>query len=228
MYKNIIIILISIFILYFSIEDFGYMFLSIPTFLMLSYNFSDLFLKIVNKKDDKNTKEKNLEFISMIGVGSFFFVLKDFEQTIGGYELFWKLSFFSLLISVFCVLILSRFYTFKNEKKFYNTLSISICFFLLIPNIGIFINKYISIEKARKQEIEINYKYINPNSKGSDSYEIFIKTDFDDNERLDIKKEFYESISDNQIVVLTLKKGILGYDYVEKIEKLTTKIKPPR
>lgn len=220
MYKNIIIIFISIFILYFSIEDFGYMFLSIPTFLMLSYNLSDLFLKILNKKDKKNTKEKNLEFISMIGVGSIFFVLRDFEQTIGGYELFWKLSFFSLIISAFCVLILSRFYNFKNEKKFYNILSISICFFLLIPNIGIFINKHISTEKERKQEIEINYKYINPQSRGSDNYEIFIKSDYDKNERLDIKKEFYESISDNQIVVLTLREGILGYNYVKKIEKI--------
>jgi hypothetical protein len=220
MYKNLILIFISISILYFSIEDFGFMFLSIPTFLILSYNLSDFVLKIVKKKEMKKTKEKNLEFISMIGVGSIFFVLRDFEQTIGGYELFWKLSFFSLIISIFCVFILSRFYNLNNEKKFYNILSISICFFLLVPNIGIFINKYINKEKERKQEIEINYKYINPGSRGSETYEIFIKTDFDKNERLDIKKEFYESISNNQIVVLTLSKGILGYNYVKKIEKI--------
>lgn len=220
MYKNIILILILIFILYFSTEDFGYMFLSIPTFLILSYNLSDLFLKIVNKRDNKSKKEKNLELISLIGVLSIFFVLRDFEQTIGGYELFWKLAFFSLIISVFCILILSRFYNFNNEKRFYNILSISICIFLLIPNIGIFINRHISNEKEIKQELEINYKYINPGSRGSDSYEIFIKTDFDKNERLDIKKEFYESINNNQIVVLTLSKGILGYNYVKKIEKI--------
>ena len=156
----------------------------------------------------------------MIGVCSVFFVARDFEQTIGGYDLFWKLSFFSLIIIILCVLILNKFYNFKNEKRFYNLLSVSICFFLLTPNIGIFINKHISIEKERKQEIEINYKYINPQSRGSDTYEIFIKTDYDKNERLDIKKEFYESISNNQIVVLTLGKGILGYNYVKKIEKI--------
>jgi hypothetical protein len=219
MYKNIILILISIFILYFSIEDFGYMFLSIPTFLILSYNLSDLFLNIVNSKEKENKKDKNFEFVSMIGVVSILFVIRDFEQTIGGYILFWKLSYLSLTFSILCVYILNSFYNFRNEKRFYNILSISICFFLLIPNIGIFINKHISIEKERKQEIEINYKYINPQSRGSDTYDIYIKTDYDKNERLDIKKEFYESISNNQIVVLTLRKGILGYNYVKKIEK---------
>lgn len=221
MYKNLILIFISIFILYFSIEDFGCMFLSIPTFLVLSYNLSDLSLKIVKKKQKNQTKDKNIEFISMIGVGSIFFVFRDFEQTIGGYELFWKLSFFSLFISLPCVLILSRFYNLYNEKKFYNILSVCICFFLLIPNIGVFMNKHISTGKEKKQEIGINYKYINAKSRG-DSYEIFIKTEYDKNERLDIKKEFYEMICDDQIIVLTLRKGIFGYNYVKKIEKVTT------
>ena len=199
------------------------MFLSIPTFLILSYNISDLFLKIVNKKEKKNKKDKNFEFISMIGVVSVLFVIRDFEQTIGGYILFWKLSYLSLIFSILCVFILNSFYNFRNEKRFYNILSISICFFLLIPNIGIFINKHISTEKERIQEIEINYKKINPQARGNDSYEIFFRPEYDKNERLDIKKEFYESITDNQIVALTLTKGILGYNYVKNIEKIDSR-----
>lgn len=220
MYKNLLLIFISIFILCFSIEDFGYMFLSIPTFLILSYNLSDLFLKIVNKKERKIKKDKNLEFISLIGVVSTLFVIRDFERTIGGYVLFWRLSYLSLIFSILCVFVLNCFYNFQNEKRCYNILSISICFFLLIPNIGVFINKHISTEKETIQEMGINYKKINPHSRGNDSYEIFFRTKYDENERLDIKKEFYESITDNQIVALTLTKGILGYDYVKSIEKV--------
>jgi hypothetical protein len=219
MYKNIILIFISIFILYFSIEEFGYLFLSMPIFLILSYNLSDLFLKFVDKTENKNKRDKNFELICMIGIVSIFFTLRDFEQTIGGYVLFWKLSFFSLIFSVLCVFILNKFYDFRNEKRFYNIVSISICFFLLIPNIGIFINKNVSNQTENKQKIEINYKNINHHSRGEDSYEIFIKTEYDNNERLEIEKEFYESIHDNQIVLLTVKKGILGYNYVLKIEK---------
>jgi hypothetical protein len=219
MRKNTILLFISALILNFSTKEFGYMFLSIPMFLTFSYNVSDLSLKLFDRTEKTIKKSKNLEFISMIGVVSLLFVLRDFEQTIGGYVLFWKLSFLSLFFSVACVLILNKFYNFNNEKRFYNLLSISICFFFLIPGIGIFINKNISLEKENKQVVEINYKKINHQSRGSDSYEIFFKTEYDKNERLDIKKEFYESISDNQKVVLTMRKGILGYHYVKKAEK---------
>ncbi|EOG6905665.1 hypothetical protein ACLH3R_002289 [Flavobacterium psychrophilum] len=180
-------------------------------------------MKIVNSKEKENKKEKNFEFISMIGVVSILFVIRDFEQTIGGYILFWKLSYLSLTFSILCVFILNSFYNFRNEKRFYNILSISICFFLLIPNIGIFINKHISTEKERIQEIKINYKKINPQARGNDSYEIFLLTEYDKNERLDIKKEFYETITDDQIVALTLSKGILGYNYVKNIKKIDSR-----
>ena len=196
------------------------MFLSIPSFLILSHNISDLLLKIVGKKEKNHKNEKNFELLALIGVISFFFVIEDFEQTIGGYILFWKLSFLSLIFSILCVLILSYFYDFNKEKRFYNILGIGICFFFLVPNIGIFINKHISKEGITKKITEINYKKISHHSKGGVSYQIFIQTEYDKNERLDIKKEFYESITNNQIVELTLKKGILGYNYVEKIKKI--------
>ena len=97
MYKNIALIFISFFFLISSITEFGNMFLSIPSFLILSYNLSDLSLKIVNKKETKYKKSKNFELISLVGVIPTLFVIRDFEQTLGGYILFWKLAFFSLI-----------------------------------------------------------------------------------------------------------------------------------
>ena len=215
MYKNIALIFISFFFLISSITEFGNMFLSIPSFLILSYNLSDLSLKIVNKKETKYKKSKNFELIFLIGVISTLFVIRDFEQTLGGYILFWKLAFFSLLFSVCCVLILNYYYNLKEEN--YNIFGISICFFLLVPNVGVFINKNFNNEVV-KQHLHINYKEITKRSRGGDSYNIFIHTEFDKNERLDISEEFYNSINNDQAVILTLSKGILGYYYVQKIE----------
>lgn len=219
MYKTKIFIIISGFILFFSIQDFGYMFLSIPIFLTLSYNLSDFFLRISNQKKNTIKKDKNIEFLAFVGIISSLFTLRDFEQTIGGYILFWKLAFFSLTFSLICTLILNKYFNFNNKKRFYNILSICICFFFLIPNLGVFINKYFSNETENKQILVINSKKETSHSRGSSSYSVFIKTEFDKNERLDVKEEFYNSIANNEIIVLTLKKGILGYNYVSKIEK---------
>lgn len=217
MYKNIALIFISFFFLISSIKEFGNMFLSIPSFLILSYNLSDLSLKLINKKRTIHKKSKNFELISLIGIISTLFVIRDFEQTLGGYILFWKLAFFSLIFSICCVIVLNHYYNFNNEKRFYNILGVSICFFLLVPNIGVFINK-ISSTEVSKQHIQINYKKMTERSRGGDSYNIFIHTEFDKNERLDISKDLYNSISNKQKIVLKLSKGILGYNYVQKIE----------
>ncbi|MGG5208353.1 hypothetical protein ACQWU4_05345 [Chryseobacterium sp. MIQD13] len=72
----------------------------------------------------------------------------------------------------------------------------------------------------KKERIEINEKKISNGSRGSKTYVIFIRTEYDKNERLSISQEFYESISNNQLIELTLAKGILGYDYVDKIKKV--------
>lgn len=217
MHRSIILITILAFILFFSIQDFGFMFLSIPVFLTLSYNLSDFSLRILNKKRKAIKKNKNIEFLSFVGIISSLFTVRDFEQTIGGYDLFWKLAFLSLIFSLICISILNKHINFDNEQRFYNILSVCICFFLLLPNLGIFINKYVSLETENKQITTINYKQ--ESHSRSTSYSIFIRTEFDKNERLDVNEDFYNSITNNQIIALTLKKGILGYNYVSKIEK---------
>lgn len=219
MLKNIFFILIAVCILFYSIEDFGNMYLSIPTFLIVSYNVSDLLIKLTNQNKNNNKKDKNIEFLAFIGVLSVLVTLKDFEQTIGGYTLFWKLAFLSLIFSSICLLTLNKYYTFNNNKKFYNILSVCICFFFLVPNMGVLLNKHISLKRENKQITTINYKKEIVHSRGASSYAIFIKTKHDNEERLDVKEGFYNSINSDEKIVLTLKKGILGHDYVTNIEK---------
>lgn len=220
MSKNIVAILISIVILFFSVKDFRFIFISLPIFVLLSYNLSNLILQFSSKKLDKR-KTKNFEWIFLIPLFIILIFGRYFENTIGGYELFWKSAFASLIFSSSAVYILSLYYNFSNDKpKINNVLSLSIFFLLLIPSLSIYINYRFSISPDRKEVIEINEKYINNGSKGGKSYEIFIKTRFDTNERLEISREFYDEISNiNQNVELTLSKGVLGYDYVKKIEK---------
>jgi len=219
MKKNIIIIVVCSIMLWFTIYEFGYLFLSIPSFIMLSYYLSDLFLKITDKKQDKKRElSKNFQFIFFIGLFPSLFVLRYFENTIGGYNLFWKLAFFSLVFTVLTAIILNQYFNFSWEFKFGNLLSICICYFLLIPSVGVFMNTHFFEEGERKEETIINYKKINKKARGGDSYELFIKTEYDNNERLDAEKELYEAIKEDNHIVLTLQKGILGYDYVAKIE----------
>lgn len=194
------------------------MFISLPVFVLLSYNLSDLILKLNNIK---KAKTKNFDWIFLISLIIILIFGRYFENTIGGYDLFWKSAFASLIFSSCTVYILSFYYNFKNDKrKIDNVLSINIFFLFLIPALSIFINYRIVISPDKKERIEINGKQINKGSKGGTSYEIFIKTKFDKNERLDIDKEFYENISDNQLIELTLAEGILGYEYVDEIKKI--------
>jgi hypothetical protein len=220
MSKNIVAILISIVIVFFSVKDFGFIFISLPIFVLLSYNLSNLILQFSSKKLNKR-KTKNFEWIFLIPLFIILIFGRYFENTVGGYELFWKSAFASLIFSSSTVYILSLYYNFSNDKpKINNVLSLSIFFLLLMPSLSIYINYRFSISPDRKEIVEINEKYINNGSKGGKSYEIFIKTRFDTNERLEISREFYDEISNiNQNVELTLSKGVLGYDYVKKIEK---------
>lgn len=219
MKKNIIIIVVCSIVLWFTIHEFGYLFLSIPSFIILSYYLSDLFLKITDqKKENKRELSKKFQFIFFIGFFLFFFVFRDFEDTIGGYNLFWKLTFLSLVFTLLTAVILNRYFNFNWESKFNNVFSICLCYFLLIPNVGIFMNTHIFKEGERKEKTIINDKKISKKTKGGNSYYFFIKTQYDNNERLDVKKELYEAIKDDNRIILTLRKGILGYDYVAKIE----------
>lgn len=167
MSKNIVAILISILILFFSVKDFGFIFISLPIFVFLSYNLSNLILQFSSKKLDKR-KTKNFEWIFLIPLFIILIFGRYFENTIGGYELFWKSAFTSLIFSSSAVYILSLYYNFSNDKpKINNVLSLSIFFLLLIPSLSIYINYRFSISPDRKEVIEINEKYINNGSKGA-------------------------------------------------------------
>ncbi|MCW3170593.1 hypothetical protein OMO38_18855, partial [Chryseobacterium sp. 09-1422] len=112
MSKNIIAILISILILFFSVKDFGFIFISLPIFVLLSYNLSNLILQFSSKKLDKR-KTKNFEWIFLIPLFIILILGRYFENTIGGYELFWKSAFASLIFSSSTVYILSLYYNFS-------------------------------------------------------------------------------------------------------------------
>lgn len=218
MTKNILLIVFSIIVLSFSVPEFGYMFMSVPAVILLSYNLSDLVLKIINQKSDQTHKvNKDFQKVVFIGLLSVFFVFRTYEDTIGGYNLFWKLVFISLFINIMVVILVNCSYNFNNEFKFYNLLGLCIASFLFVPSLGTFLNKNISNETERKEVIIYNYKDIKESTRGGKAYEIFIKTKYDSNERLDVKKEVFDAIKEDNIL-LTLRKGILGYDYIVKIE----------
>lgn len=126
--------------------------------------------------------------------------------------------FLSLIFNSLIVVVLRRYLNSDGESKSNNIFCICLCTFMLIPSVGIFINTNISNEIERKETIIINYKTETKKTKGGYSYFLFIKTKYDSNERLDVQKQLYESIIDDNEIILTLRKGILGYDYITKFD----------
>jgi hypothetical protein len=219
MTKNIIIIALCGIVLLFTISEFGYLFMSIPSFVLLSYYLSDLILKIVPKKSQpKRELNKNFQYILFIGLIPFVFVFRYFENTIGGYNLFWKLVFLSLIFNSVIVVTLRRYLNSNGESKSNNVFCICLCTFMLIPSVGIFINTNFSNEIEKQQTNIINYKKIRKSRKGVRYYTLSIKTEYDNNERLEVQKQLYEAIREDNKIVLTLRKGILGYDYITKFD----------
>lgn len=219
MKKQLAYIILSILLLSISIKKFEYLSISICLFLLLSYTLSDLVLNHLNQRKQKNKKYINMEWIGIIGVLLSLYPSYYFENTIGGYKLFWISAFCSLLLNIFLVICLNIFIDFTNEKKFYNLLSLCMFSFAIFSALPVFINAKFSNDSPKIQTLEINRKYLNKSAKGSIEYEIFIKTQYDADERLKIDKELYEEISNKDIVKITSEKGILGFDYVTKIEK---------
>jgi hypothetical protein len=219
MTKNIIIIVLCSIVLSFTINEFGYLFMSIPSFVILSYNLSDLILKIIHKRHQPTRElNKNFQYILFLGLIPSVFVFRYFENTIGGYNLFWKLVFLSLIFNSLIVVILRRYLNPNGESNSNTIFCICLCTFMLIPSVGIFINTRISNETENQQTNIINSKKISKSSKGVRNYELFIKTKYDNNERLEVQKQLYEAIKEDNEIVLTLRKGILGYDYITKFD----------
>lgn len=220
MIKNILAILISIGILFFSLKDFIYTAISIIAFFSLSYYLCDVILQLSKKTVKKMRRIKYLEYLFLFAIIPFLVFGRHFENTIGGYELFWKLIFVSLICTCISVFLLNYFCDFFADNKRDRIFSICILYFLLIPAIGILINQKIITSEINKEIVEIVEKDFSVSLKSSsETYYIFIKTKFD-KERLEVTKELYDSVSDYQYftVKLTLVKGFLGYDYVKKIE----------
>lgn len=218
MKQNIFLIALCGIVLSFTISEFGYLFMSIPSFVILSYYLSGLILKIVHKKGQpKRGLNKNFQYILFIGLIPFVFVFRYFENTIGGYNLFWKLLFLSLIFNSLIIVILRRYLNSNGESKSNNVFCICLCTFMLIPSVGIFINTNFSNGIEKQQPHIINYKKTSKSSKGVRNYELFIKTEYDNDERLEVQKQLYEAIKDDNKIVLTLRKGILGYDYVTNL-----------
>ena len=215
MIKNLLLIFISILVLSFSLKEFAMMFISIPTFMIMSYNVSDSILNTTKSNGDKKLI-KNFELIMLIGVVSLIFFVRDFEYTIGGYRMFWELSFLSILFCGTFIYLLRINYNLNHTSKFNNLLSICIFWFFIVPSSGMFLNKFVGINQEIKEIKLIKSKEIIKSTRGNRlNYYIYVKTEFDDEERLEITKELYESKTKN--VELSLKKGILGYNYVTKI-----------
>lgn len=193
-------------------------------FFTISYNLILIILDFINK--NKKEKKKNFELNSRIISFAFLllctaFLFSDAENIIGFYRLTNILLLVSFVIFAMVILRLNKIFN-LNHNKFENILTIIIGITGVVVSLGWSINNFIPIEKPRIQKMEVWDMKTEKNKKwkriGSyRNYYIYVKTPYG-KERFRVSDEFYFEVYPNDTLNFTIRKGLLGFDKVEKIE----------
>jgi len=145
-----------------------------------------------------------------------FFEIRVIENTINGMAFFWKSAFVGIAIATLLTIILkstkSTVYD-ESSRRYSVHFGLFFGFFLLIPAVASFINHYYSDKKEDCKAYKIESK-----SSGNETYSLYIKTIDDPVESFKVSRGLYDRVVEGEQVILCIKKGKLGYDFVEKFK----------
>lgn len=219
-----IFIIVVALLVYFVLAEHYYVVVPV-VFFAISYNLILIILDFVN--ENKKEKKKNLELNSRIIPFAFLlsctaFLFSDAENIIGFYRLTNILLLFSFVVFTMLILRLNKIFN-LNHNKFENILTIIIGITGVVVSLGWSINNFIPIEDPRIQKMEVWDMETEKNKKrrGIGSYidyYIYVKTPYR-KERFRVSDEFYFEVYPNDTLNFTIRKGLLGFDKIEKIGK---------
>lgn len=223
MKARLFIIIVALLVYILSVEHY-YVFVPV-VFFTISYNLILIILDFVNK--NKEEKKKIFELNSRIISFAFLlfctvFLFSNAEDIIGFYTLTNILLLVSFVIFAMVILRLNKIYNF-HYNKFENILTIIIGITGVVVSLGWSINNFIPIEEPRIQKMEVwdmeMIKTSRRRGTGSNkNYYIYVKTLYG-KERFRVREEFYFEVYPNDTLNFTIRKGLLGFDKIEKIGK---------
>lgn len=177
--------------------------------------------------DEKTTKliDKFIYYFSMTlffgGLVFEIFEIRVIDNTINGTTFFWKSAFIGLAIAALLTIILkltnSSVYD-ESSRRYSVHFGLFIGFFLFVPAIASYINHTYSENNENCKAYEIVRK--STGGKRNKSSWLFLKIDYNSEERFDVSRSFYDKVSEGGQVKLCTKKGKLGYEVVESFKRI--------
>jgi hypothetical protein len=196
--------------------------------------FFFILLNIIRLIDVLNGKKSDLKklikgtVIAPILLGLFIaFVASEFKHlgnTINDYKISREFGIYGLLFAIFIVILRYSFKPKENRKFSLSGLfSPLIVFPLLFISCVTFINRYKAEKETYPIESIITEKESEIDEKDKSDSQFWIYTNVRIyNEKFKVKSELWNKLQKNDTILLFMKKGNLGYDIVERIEKKPT------
>lgn len=144
------------------------------------------------------------------------FLFSDAENIIGFYRLTNILLLVSFVVFTMLILRLNKIFN-LHHNKFENILTIIIGITGVVVSLGWSINNFIPIEEPRIQKMEVWDMETMKERRGGVSYYVHIRTSYG-KERFQVREKLYFEVYPNDTLNFTIRKGLLGFDKVEKIE----------
>lgn len=218
MKTRILWIIIALLVYYFSTPHF-YVFVPV-VFITIFYNIAVIILSLINQnQEQKQKKNKDFQYVAFIGVGAFVVSLfTEVDYIIGLFSLTNYLFLASFVVTMLSILIINRFYNLYYKSLLYNVLGIILGGTGLIVSIGLSVNNswFASPSKTEKIVI-IDKQEIRRRRSIKFNYYVWIETAYG-NERFRVSESIYNVVSFGDTLKFTIRKGILGYDKIQKIE----------
>ncbi|NBW36209.1 MAG: hypothetical protein EBR30_14545 [Cytophagia bacterium] len=146
------------------------------------------------------------------------FEIGRIDNTLNGVELFWIFGLVGISIALLLTILLKKISPsiyHESSRRYSVHFGLFIGLFLLLPAIASFVNHSFAEQTAYCTE----YKVISKSTGGrrNNSSWIFLKVS-ENEERFEVNRTFFNSVSNGQTIKLCKKKGKLGYDFVTEFK----------
>jgi len=196
--------------------------------------FFFILLNIIRLIDVLNGKKSDLKkliigtVIAPLILGAFIGVVVSafnyLENTVNGSEIFKEFGIYGLIFAIFIVILRYRFKPKENRKfSFTGLFSSLIIFPLLFISCATFINRYKAKKELNLIESIVWKKESGIDEKDKSDSQFWIYTNVGIyNEKFKVGSELWNNLQKKDTILLFMKKGNLGYEIVERIEKKPT------
>jgi len=156
--------------------------------------------------------------VFFVGLVFEIFEIRRMDYTIGGSEFFWVYALAGVLIAALVTAVLklkSPSVYFGSSRRITVHFGLFFGFFLIVPAIASFSNRYFSDGRIDCKEYKIVRK--TTGGKRNESSWLFLQINGHE-ERFDVSKSLWNSVTESGLVVLCTRTGQLGYDFVEEFK----------